>query len=1114
MARPVSLRLAQRTHCFVAVRSRLAIFISLLLIQIPISPAVRCAAAGYPAQEERVDQPLEPGRPIERELSGGQSQAYRLTPAAGNYVKVVIDQRGIDVVAALFDLDGQPMLEVDLESRARGSETVEMVAEAAGDYRLTVRPRLQRAAAGHYEIRIEELRTATEDDRALHEARRFYAQALKLRGEGKSEEAVPLAIRALEIREKRLGLEHPEVARSLNLLGTLYHAQPDYAKAEPIYQRALEIREKALGPEHPEVAQSLTNLAILYNDKFDYAKSESLDRRALEIREKALGPEHPALALSLNNLAVLYLEQEEYAKAEPFFQRALSIREKAFGPEHPEVARTLNNLANLYGARGEYARAEEIYQRALTICEKTGGPESPGVGLALDNLVNLYLDQGDHLKAEPLAKRALAVNEKTLGAEQPELAFSLNHLANIYKEKGDYAGAEPLLQRALRIREKALGPDHPSIAISLHFLANLYQSQGDYARAERLARRALAIRERTFGPENPRVAASLSQLAVLFGAAGNFAQAISFQARANAIGERNLALNLAIGSERQKLAYLVTLSDETDYTLSLQSQAVPNHPEALDLAFTTVLRRKGRGLDAMTDTVARLRRRAAPEDRQLFDQLAEARRRLATLTLKDSGSDGPETYRTRLKPLEEKVEELESALSERSQQFRAQRQPVTLAAVQAALTAASALVEFVVFRPQDLKTEKRQPARYLAYLLAAEGPPKWVDLGEAAPIDRLIDTWRKALRNPARTDVKQLGRAVDEKVMRPVRASLRSILRVKAGDSPHLLIAPDGLLNLAPFAALVDEQNRYLVERYEISYLTSGRDLLQAPASRPDRNAPLIVANPAFGRAATAVVQTTQTAATSEAGQPVRVKPDPAQILFQPLPGTQGEAEAIKSVLPEARMLIWDRATETAIKQTSAPRILHIATHGFFLGDQEAPSEKTRLGSGQDPLPMTDLRLSKWAAHIEDPLLRSGLALAGVNQGQSGDDDGVLTALEVAGLDLWGTQLVVLSACDTGVGEVKNGDGVHGLRRALVLAGSETQVMSLWPVSDRVTRELMVAYYNGLEQGHGRGQALRRVQLEMLKNVKKHHPFYWAAFIQSGEWANLEGRREPPLRGR
>jgi CHAT domain-containing protein len=233
----------------------------------------------------------------------------------------------------------------------------------------------------------------------------------------------------------------------------------------------------------------------------------------------------------------------------------------------------------------------------------------------------------------------------------------------------------------------------------------------------------------------------------------------------------------------------------------------------------------------------------------------------------------------------------------------------------------------------------------------------------------------------------------------------------------------------------------------------------------------------------------------------------PTRVFFRPLPGTKGEALAIKAILPEASLLMRQEATEAALKRARAPRILHIATHGFFLSEQGAPEAEAQSVLGNDLLRVSDLQLSKWAAHVEEPLLRSGLALAGANGGKSGDDDGLLTALEVAGLDLWGTKLVALSACDTGLGEVKNGEGVQGLRRALVLAGSESQVISLWAVPDEWTKDVMVPYYKALRRGEGRSEALRQAQLRMLRSKDRRHPFYWAAFIQSGEWANLNGRR-------
>jgi CHAT domain-containing protein len=325
-----------------------------------------------------------------------------------------------------------------------------------------------------------------------------------------------------------------------------------------------------------------------------------------------------------------------------------------------------------------------------------------------------------------------------------------------------------------------------------------------------------------------------------------------------------------------------------------------------------------------------------------------------------------------------------------------------------------------------------------------------------------------------------------------------------------LLISPDGSLNLVSFVALADERGQYAVERYSISYLTSGRDLLRLQAPRESKGGPLVVAAPDFGRRSQ--VEAAPLEKQEKDASEGEVKAESArsaikEIYFPPLPNAEREGEALRELLPDATLLTKGQATKAALSQIRSPKLLHIATHSFFLDNQQltSPGERGARAITDDPERALQL-LEQRGVRIDSPLLRSGLALAGVNEHKE-DDNGILTALEVTGLNLWGTKLVALSACDTGVGEVKNGDGVHGLRRALVLAGAETQVMSLWAVSDKATRELMVAYYGRLKQGQGRGEALRRVQLEMLKNVNRRHPYYWASFIQSGEWANLEGKR-------
>jgi CHAT domain-containing protein len=466
-----------------------------------------------------------------------------------------------------------------------------------------------------------------------------------------------------------------------------------------------------------------------------------------------------------------------------------------------------------------------------------------------------------------------------------------------------------------------------------------------------------------------------------------------------------------------------------------------------------------------------------------------------------------EQYRDRVKTLEEQAEKFEAEISHRSDEFRAQSLPVTLEAVRAAIPDDAALIEFASYRPFNAKAAKYDDAfsrpHYVAYILRRQGEIEWKELGDAKAIDDAVATLRKALRDPKRKDVKNLARIIDRIVFQPLRPLL--------GNLTRLLISPEGSLNLIPFAALVDEQGQYLVERYSISYLSSGRDLLRLQVARKSMSGPLVIADPDFGgrRQVEATRLLKQTKGPPEKqGRDDSPATTFSKFYFPALPYTAEEGKAIGALLPGATLLTKRRANKEALRQSQSPNILHIATHGFFLDNLNLTSTGGRSPrkSSQDESRRLK-QVEKDGSRIENPLLRAGLAMAGANEQKEGGN-GILTALEMTGLNLWGTKLMTLSACDTGVGEVRNGDGVHGLRRALALAGAETQVMSLWAVSDRWTRELMVAYYRRLRQGQGRAAALRQAQLEMFKVMKRRHPYFWASFILSGEWANLEGERE------
>ncbi|MFL6229779.1 MAG: CHAT domain-containing tetratricopeptide repeat protein [Pyrinomonadaceae bacterium] len=952
------------------------------------------------------------GKPVERELSGGQRHVYRIPVAEGLYAKVEIRPRGTDVGVMLQPPGGEKTQPYAPFGNDQETLVMGWVAETSGDLRLEVYTRAK--AAGRYEIRLAELRAATESDRALHRARKFFLDYARLRGEARFAEArVPLG-------------------------------------------RALEIREKVLGPDDPLVAETLGALASSYESTGDYARAEPLKVRALRIMEKALGP------------------------------------------EHPRVARELTGLGGFYRQVGDELKAEEMYQRALAIFEKTGRTKTPVVASLLNDLGSVYYARGDYPNAEKFFDRSRALWETLLGPDNFHIADSYTHLGRVDYDAGDYAKAEAMFQHALTLAEKGLGQEHTSVTPYLNDLADTYCTTGEYEKGETLYERALAVHERKAALSHPAVQETLFGLARCAGAQGRLSVAAKLQTQAGELEERYVALNLAIGSEREKLALLTELSSRLSRNVSLHVSLAPRDPAARDLAAVSILRSKGRVQDAMSASLAALRQRSTPDDQKLLDRLNDADEKLAKLILEGRPQNAtPAEYQEQTKRLEEQRENLEVEISERSAGFYARTQPVTLAAVQAFIPADAALVEFAVYRPFDPKAPDNWKGygepHYVAYVLHRQGEVQWRELGDARTIDGAVDALRRALGDPQRSDVRGLARALDEKLMRPLRAL--------TGSATQLLVSPDGELNLLPFQALVDEQNRYLVERYGFTYLTSGRDLLRMQVARESKSAPLVIANPAFGKSvpSQSVKATTELTGPNVKGRDVTGTRALSELHFAPLGGTAQEADAIRKFFPDANLLTGEDATKSALKRATAPSILHIATHGFFLQDPRAATDdKARAAT----------RGASASAGVGNPLLRSGLALAGANlRGGGTGDDGILTALEASGLNLWGTRLVVLSACDTGLGEVHNSEGVYGLRRAFVLAGAESLVMSLWPASDYTTRTLMTDYYRNLKRGLGRGDALRQVQLEMLRRNPKLHPFYWANFIHSGEWASLDGKR-------
>ena len=949
------------------------------------------------------------------------------------------------------------------------------------------------------------------------------------RAKGSGAQSEPLYRRALAIREKTLGPEHLKTALTLTGMGALYDAGGDYAKAEVLYRRALAIREKITGIDRPDSVGTLSALALLYKKVGDYEQAESLYRRVIRIQEKALGPTHRNLVAHLSNLVSVYEATGNYEKAEPLYQRVLGIHEKVFGPEHPTVAADLSNLGALYAARGNAGKAESFYRRALDIREKVLGTGHPSVATELNNLAALYRETGDRAQAEGVLRQALEVDELALGPNHPNVATDLSNLAALHRDAGNDAKAKPLLQRALAIDEGALGPTHLATASSLSNLARLYQAMGEGASAVPLFRRALAIQEQLLGADHPETADVLGSLVTAYAASGEFAQAeplaqrvvrlrekaagpdhpavaqslITFAwlaasqqryreaadlfTRGLVLQEKHIRNSFPLTDESHRPALIRSLSGDMFMFLSLIHQHGKGDRDAARDGLELVLRRKGALIDAEFLVSDEMRNRLPVRARSEWKELDAARGELARLARYKPEKMARAVYREALAALNQRIETAEQRLAgESAVVARAlQRKTVTAEGAAKGLQENSALVEFVKIREFDFGAGKwKASGRYLAFALRKSGDVVLADLGDAA---RLEERVRRALEDvrAAKPGKKPQGRSTlphGQRSLADLYTHLWAPLEPALGSADRILLSPDGLLNLVPFAALRDGQGRSLVERYQLAYLAGGGELAgdEGVSARSGSDL-LLVANPAFGK--------------RHAG-------------FAPLPGTERGGQEMAVLIgangAATQVLVGKLATESAVKAAGSPRILHLATHGFFLSDEAIDLDSTV--PTVFPKKGRSGKKRGVSTPYENPLMRSGLALADANQAEEATegDDGLLTALEISGLDLAETDLVVLPVCETGAGKVQNGDGVFGLRRAFSLAGAKNLLMSLWPVHDEVAERQLKAFYKKV-QTMPPADALWQAQLESILELKARYgmapPGLWAPFILQGAHA-------------
>lgn len=761
-------------------------------------------------------------------------------------------------------------------------------------------------------------------------------------------------------------------------------------------------------------------------------------------------------------------------------------------------------VATLARMRGEHATAAKAQDAAGAIFRAElernrpllGGPQAVSAITAMTALAGHEQQQRRWAEADALYLEARAAAAAWPQVTKPYLEGMDQQRARLLIDAGRATGDRQRLVAAAELMRPQVAEVATRGAMwtlnAQQLLSEALHLLGDFAAAVSVQEGVVRAYDGIWGPRHPVSAVTRGVLADTLLAAGRPKQVLPVLAALLRAVDGHLAWVQAVGSEEDLRSALDAVRHQRDRLLTVLPQvkaARAAKPDEVDaMGYGIVLRHKGRLLDVLARALQRAERRGDPETRRLIARLRAVRAELAALGLQKPVDDEREAHLAKIAALEDEARRLDLDLAARSPALAATTGEISIAALQKRLPARSALVEYAFYRQHDIRSRPSlpvagaapPPGHFCVFILPAKGPLVWLDLGPAAAIEEQVAALRKSLQRPKIPGVQQRARALDASVFEPLLPHL--------AGADTVLVAADGALDLVPFGALVAADGRYRLEAHTFVALSSGRDLLRLDVRRPPRGGPVIFGDPAFGTAPEAPGAAPPTELAPDASQR---SGDFASMRWSLLPGSAEEAAAIAAELPGATLHMGTAASEPMLRAVRAPSLLHIATHGFFL-------------PRQPDLPAVSQQLP------ENPLIRSGIVLAGV--GLPHDDalaaaagDGVLTALEAGDLDLDGTQLVVLSACETAVGELREGDGVQGLRRSLSIAGAEALVSSLWKVDDAATRDLMVAMVRQLKQNSGRAAALRAAQLQALQHPATRHPYFWAAFVLAGRWDAMAG---------
>ncbi|MCF6257701.1 MAG: CHAT domain-containing protein [Gammaproteobacteria bacterium] len=930
--------------------------------------------------------------------------------------------------------------------------------------------------------------------------------------------------RAVLIRE-RLNPDSVVLAIALDNLGSVLSLLGIPDNAEKNHIRALSLFKRLKGPLDNHFATALGNLSQVYIARGDRTLAEACRLRALDIHRRNLGSSAPATLNDMANLAVLYLHRGDEAYADALMNKMLGLGGEIPEPKYRYLAYILYQLAQTALAEFRLDLAERLSVRALILFEILAGKTAPDTMAACRMLGHVHLVTGEPEKAEQQYKRAMT-GYQAMDMEADAVATMLE-LAKAYRENGGYALAQTLLQQVVSSVRKltpkdpdlmasALGnlglthyaagnraaaaeaydealvsladePTHGERPWLLHCQAMLKQESGDYPAAIDFYEQAKTYWLKAKSKDHPHIVTTTANLALVYWADSDIEKALAAFSYTEQLRDKELGRILSVGSEEKRNAFARKQLGDLAKILSFNFSLGMGHPEVALLCAQTLLRRKNRVLDSLACQRRQIAEQMNDHDKKIFSQLQWLRSEITEILASQLVTKRSMQNVDKLASLVQREQQLEADISYQNALNTITQEALKLADIQAKLPSTSALLEFVnyqVFSPTATNEKAAWGStRYAVMVLRSAGEPAWFDLGDAAELNTAMEQWRRLLRNPGSTEEQYapIAATLHQRLISPLLTNLTNV--------NHLLISPDADLVTLPFGLLLNQAREMLCEQYLLSYLTSGRDVLSLNEAESGQGVVVMAA-------ADFDAMPDDSEGTDEGHFKVRGR-------LCALPGTQTEADAIITEFGETKVYTGKEATTQVLKKVHKPAILHIATHGLFVPQQETmlkPSLDILNVGGQNLIIQHLAPVSQ--AH---PMCFSALALAGANRHQAG----IISAQELAGLDLGGTELVVLSACETGLGSMGKGEEFTGLCRALAIAGAKTQLSTLWKIPDEATQCLMSHYYACLRQGCGRAEALQKSQ----RHVARHndhpewcHPFFWAAFISVGAWTPIPWR--------